>query len=147
MKKVSPRPKVTEISADIYISNCIFFTGFEKTLCKYNDGIFSSLCIQIRPYYVPSKEWIKKFSEQLPYNEIKFFIIKKAICYMSVSNIYISLDEVDSFTKRINNATSIANCFFDNDNSIKTTPVKDCGLAIYPNPFKILDEAIFLEIP
>ncbi|HFT1535341.1 TPA: hypothetical protein ACH27Q_004814 [Raoultella ornithinolytica] len=147
MEKLSLNPKVLESPADIYISNCIYFTGFEKTLCKYNDGIFSSLCIQIRPYYVPSKEWIQKFSEQLPYKGIEFFIIKKVMCYMSVSNIYISLDEVDSFTNEINKATSFANCFFDNDNSIKIIPAKDCGLAIYPNPFKILDKANFLEIP
>ncbi len=147
MKKVSSSPKVIGSSADIYISNCIYFTGFEKTLCNYNDGIFSSLCIQIRPYYVPSKEWIKKFSEQLPYKGIDFFIIKKATCYMSVSNIHLSLDEVDLFTKEINNATSFANCFFDNDNSIRSISLKDCGLAIYSNPFDVLDETNFLEIP
>jgi hypothetical protein len=88
------------------------------------------LCIQIKPWYCPSAEWIRAFQLQYRYPNHAFSITEKAVCYLTVETPGLKMDGLQQFASDLARVVKQVNEQMGGESVIESVPMAACGLPI-----------------
>ena len=132
-----------ETTADVFLTNSVSLTGFDKAESIILDGAFRKLTFQIRPFYCPTEKWRMFFKSEILGYMAEFSLSENGICYMTIENIKIALQEFKLFTSNVICAVEKTNRRLENECVTESVFIKNTGLEIKPDITKIMDAIKF----
>ena len=114
--------------SDIFMTHAVTITGFDCAACSFNNDAVESLCLQIKPWYCPSAEWIRTFRQQYCYPAHAFAITRWGTCYLTVETPGLKIDELQRFASELIEVVALVNSQMGGESILESVPVTACGL-------------------
>ncbi|ROP62232.1 hypothetical protein EDF81_0715 [Enterobacter sp. BIGb0383] len=126
-------------SSSVFLTHSVILTDFDQAACSFNNGIFDTLTLKIKPCYCPTAQWIAAFCNELSHQDIHFSITEQGVSYLTIDNLSVEVDDLQHFVDSLNIVIKKVNVQLGNETIVENVPVAAAGLVISKRISTILD--------
>lgn len=125
--------------ASIFMTHAVTLTDFDKAACIINKGIVERLCIQMKPYYCPTAEWITAFHQHYTHRCASFAITARGVCYLSLDQVNVDIHGLQALMTHLAQVVKQVNVQLGNESILSIVDLADSGMEIREDISGLLD--------